>query len=87
VNADMWHDLKTWPVYFQAVLRGDKTAEVRKDDRCFQRGDRLVLHEFDPDTGEFTGEYCERFVTHVLRGGQFGIEDGFVVLSISEVNR
>ena len=43
------HDLKTLPVYFDAVLRGDKTFEVRKNDRDFQTGDTLVLKEWDPD--------------------------------------
>lgn len=42
------HELKTLPVYFDAVLRGDKTFEVRKNDRDFQTGDVLVLREYDP---------------------------------------
>jgi hypothetical protein len=42
------HYLKTLPVYFDAVRRGDKTFEIRKNDRDFQTGDTLVLKEFDP---------------------------------------
>lgn len=42
------HELKCWPVYFQRVWTGDKTFEVRLDDRGFQRGDRVVLREWDP---------------------------------------
>lgn len=42
------HSLKTLPVYFAAVLRGDKTFEVRKNDRDFQTGDTLILREYDP---------------------------------------
>lgn len=43
------HELKTWPVYFARLLSGEKTFEIRKDDRGFQAGDYLVLREFDPD--------------------------------------
>lgn len=42
------HELKTLPVYFDAVKRGDKTFEVRKNDRDFQTGDVLILKEYDP---------------------------------------
>jgi hypothetical protein len=43
------HELKTWPQYFQCLLSGQKTFEVRKDDRGYQSGDLLVLCEFDPN--------------------------------------
>lgn len=41
------HELKTWPAYFQCVWDGEKTFEVRLDDRGYQRGDRVVLREWD----------------------------------------
>ena len=30
------HKLKTWPSYFQRVWTGEKTFEVRLDDRGYQ---------------------------------------------------
>lgn len=78
----MDHELKTWPEHFEAVRRRVKTFEVRKDDRTFQVGDFLHLREWDPATKEYTGRDCMRPVLHILRGGQFGIESGYVVLSI-----
>lgn len=37
------HKLKTWPVYFDAIERGEKPFDVRRDDRGFQKGDVLIL--------------------------------------------
>lgn len=41
------HKLKTWPSYFQRVWTGEKTFEVRLDDRGYQKGDGVVLREWD----------------------------------------
>jgi hypothetical protein len=32
----------------------------------------------------YTGRACRRRITHILQGGQFGIEAGYVVLSLEE---
>jgi hypothetical protein len=42
------HELKTWPECFQAIKRGQKTFDIRENDRNFQVGDILVLREFKP---------------------------------------
>ena len=41
----MIHELKTLPEYFEAVRKGDKTFELREDDRNFKVGDYLALNE------------------------------------------
>ena len=41
------HELKTWPDYFRALWSGEKTFEVRFDDRGYQRGHRLRIREID----------------------------------------
>jgi hypothetical protein len=77
-----WHILKTWPEHWQAVYDGRKTFEVRKDDRGFAVGDGLHLKEWNPLTSSYTGRFCCRRVTHILQGGQFGVEPCFVVMAI-----
>ena len=59
----MLHDLKTLPKYFEAVKDGDKTFEVRKDDRDFQVGDYVNLREWN---GEYTGNSFVRQITYIL---------------------
>ncbi|HQR18034.1 MAG TPA: ASCH/PUA domain-containing protein [Gemmatimonadales bacterium] len=86
----MTHDLKTWPVYFAAILDGSKTFEARKDDRNYAVGDTLRLREWDPPalahgwTGEYTGREVIKRVTYILRGPAFGVEAGWCVLALGE---
>lgn len=79
------HDLKVYPPHFDALKSGEKPFEVRRDDRGFQKGDVLVLHHFDP-LGErgVDDPPLVRLVSYVLRGGQFGIEPGFVVMGLGD---
>ena len=76
------HELKTWSEYFQAVLNGSKTFEVRKNDRSFKVGDLLLLREWD--NIEYTGDTALFKITYILQGGNFGIEAGYCVLGIQK---
>ncbi len=80
-----WHTLKTWPPYFEAVFRGGKSFEVRRDDRGYALGHWLILAEWDPETERFTGRQTTRQIAYILRGGAFGIEPGYVVLGLFAV--
>lgn len=87
------HQLKTLGRYFDAVVRGDKTFEVRKNDRAFQTGDILELARLDDDGRHYSilpGDRYEKItarykITYLLQGGQFGIEPGYCVLGLSPV--
>ena len=48
----MTHCLKTKPKYFNAILSGLKTFELRKSDRNYHINDELILAEYDTT---FTG--------------------------------
>lgn len=62
----MVHELKTWPEYFQEVVKGNKTFEIRKNDRNYQVGDILHLKEYDPVGNQYTGSDAVARVTYVL---------------------
>lgn len=75
------HELKTWPDAFEAVWRGDKTAEFRRDDRGFAVGDSLWLREWVPSEARYTGRKVVAIITHIAGSGRFGIPDGYCMLS------
>ena len=58
---------KIWPANFEAVLSGKKTYEPRLQDFEINVGDTLVLKEWNPKTGEYTGRVVEKKVTEVLK--------------------
>jgi len=76
------HELKSWPSQFQAMWSGLKRAEFRRDDRNYQVGDQLQLREWDPDHSRYTGFRLTARVSHLVRGPDFEVPRGFVVLSI-----
>ena len=82
MNAMKVHDLKCWPEPFEALIRGVKTFEVRKNDRNFSTGDFLRLAEWDPETREYTGREADVFVPYVLFGPAFGLPAGMVVMAV-----
>ena len=77
------HELKIHSEYYNDVFMGHKTFEVRYNDRDFKLHDVIILNEVDEETGEYTGRKLARNITYILQGGQFGIEKGYVVLSIA----
>lgn len=91
------HELKTWPEFFDAVDRGDKTFEVRRDDRSFQVGDRMKLIRWDPHTRRAVDRDGKSWprpqwepasitvrITYKLPGGRFGIDEHHCVLGITK---
>ena len=65
-------DKKTWPEYFDAVFSGKKKFDMRVDDFSVEKGDILVLKEYDPKKRNFTGRMIEKKITRVDR---FKIDD------------
>ena len=77
------HNLKTFKNHFSEVILGNKKAEVRVNDRSFKNGEFLNLKEFH--LGKYTGNEHKVKITHILNGGQYGINKKYVILSIESV--
>ena len=81
----MRHELKILPQYFQAVWDGIKTFELRKDDRDYQRGDILVLREWDGK--KYTGSAICVKVTYILQNAmEYGLKRGYVIMGIKHID-
>lgn len=80
----MVHELKIKSKYFKSVVDGDKTFEVRFNDRDYRVGDIRILKEFNGE--QYTGRVCYKFVKYVLDDFPQGLKEGYVVLGIGDYN-
>lgn len=88
------HKLKTWTQFFEPVVAGEKTFEVRRNDRGFNAGDIVRLIEVTGEDGEIpTGRHGETYTPtgrEVVRriGYVYAappLPPGYVIFSILEV--
>lgn len=80
----MKHELKVKPQYFKALWCGDKTFEIRKNDRNFEERDEVVLQEIEGADHDYTGREIEGFITYLT---DFEQKPGYVVFSFKETRR
>lgn len=80
----MIHELKIATEFFQEVISGRKTFEIRENDRNFKVGDLLALNECrvgDDNKISYTGASCLVEVDYILKNTPF-LKNGYVCLSI-----
>ena len=58
---------KVWLEYFDKILSGEKNFELRLADFECNKGDILVLKEWNPEKKEYTGREIEKKVTYVSK--------------------
>jgi ASC-1-like (ASCH) protein len=75
------HELKCWGEYFGRIQSGQKTFEIRKNDRDFQVGDILLLREFDQEKGEYI-DYSTPVRAEVVYMTTYAQQPGYVVMGI-----
>lgn len=82
------HSIKTTLAHYNVVSDGSKTFEVRNDDRAYQKGDIIALRvpsemitmPGNAPPSPYPVIYYK--IGFVLRGGQHGLNLGFVAFSI-----
>lgn len=83
----MVHQLKCAANYFEDVITGKKTFEVRKNDRNFHVGDYLALNELTPHECNSKHEHLETgrsaiFRVHYILDDPAYCKEGYVILGI-----
>lgn len=75
----MIHELKINPDYFKAVISGEKSFEIRKNDRPFHKGDLLALNEFNVNT--YTGNSCLVYIDYIMNDTEY-VKKDMVIMAI-----
>lgn len=76
------HQLKILPPFFNAVLSGEKTFEIRLNDRDFHSGDLVFLKEYSKKDEEFTGRVMRAEIGFVFKGSDYGVKEGYCVFAL-----
>ena len=80
------HEVKIYESYADDVLSGEKTFEIRNNDRGYQKGDRIkfnVMHEGRAFLLPSDMVLPEYEITYVHSG--LGMKEGYVALAIKAV--
>lgn len=90
----MIHNVKSWSMFYRDILTGERTSDIRRNDRRYAVGDMMHLHEYDPVKGEYTGEKALVQITYVQTNksnpcaiSREALHNDFVVLSIRLVEK
>ena len=74
------HELKTYPHYFEQTIKGNKSFEIRLNDRNFQIGDIVVLKEWD--NIKYSGREIKGEIKYILTDKFIGLAKGYVAFSL-----
>lgn len=84
------HEIKVWPPYFQQTADGNKTWELRVDDRDYHVGDILVMKEWVPAITSYTGRVIEARVTYIVKSSEetkfFALPSGMCIMTINVIS-
>lgn len=84
------HTLKTWSEFFREIWHGNKTWELRKNDKDYKPDDLLILEEGDIVHDDFvrTGRKVIAIVSYVLKDQpQFGLQKGYCIMTIKVIHK
>lgn len=79
------HELKTETKYFKLVWNGLKRFEIRLNDRNYKVLDMVKLNEWDTEKKDCTDRYIFGYISCIIDGGQFGLDENYCVFGLNVV--
>jgi hypothetical protein len=86
------YNVKSWVPFFQAFKTGAKKHDMRDlKDRNYKVGDILVLEEYDPFKGEYTGDAMRMKITYMTSRdtpcafSSAALDNNYCILSLEEL--
>lgn len=81
------HDLKQFTEHFKRIVDGKMKAIARLNDREYEIGDTVTLHEGWPDAQaengfHYTGKTVSAYISDI---SDYGCQPGFILLSLGRV--
>ena len=83
------HAVKSWTHFFQEIKAGRKLHDMRDlKDRKYRVGDYLLLEEYDPFRGAYTGDKCLVEITYITSAdtpcafSSAALSPGYCILSL-----
>lgn len=73
------HEIKIAAMYYEDVVSGKKSFELRKNDRGYKQGDKLIMLEFKD--GKHTGRIVNADIVYMLED-YTGLVEGYCILGI-----
>lgn len=77
------HEIKIAAMYYEDVVSGKKSFELRKNDRGYKQGDKLIMLEFKD--GKYTGRIVNADIVYMLED-YTGLAEGYCILGIQVTN-
>jgi hypothetical protein len=83
------YEVKSWPWFFEQMINGHKKHDMRdKRDQEYAVGDRMLLREFDPRNGQYTGRASIATITYITDNvtpcamSSSALDNSFAILSV-----
>ena len=89
-NGPADYEVKSWPWFFEEMIAGRKKHDMRDmRDREYKVGDLMLLREFDPRTGQYTGRSARALITYITSNStpcamsSSALDNDYAILSVS----